>query len=58
MAHIAISFARYLGGQFRLHLYRILSLLILLTFIIPPLPAASVVAARRLRSYPGRELYL
>ena len=36
----AISFARYRGGQFSLYFQRILSFLILLTFIIPLPPPA------------------
>ena len=45
MERIATSLARYRGGQFRLHLYRLLSFLILLTFILPLPPPTGVTAA-------------
>ncbi len=45
MAHMQHSLFTTGGGQFGLHIYRLISFLILLTFIIPLPPAAGVNAA-------------
>jgi RHS repeat-associated protein len=55
MDRIATFFARYRGWQFCLHFYRVLSFLILLTFIIPLPPATGVTAAADLQATPPSE---